>query len=275
MSIYQRDGAIALVDGVPLPYVSQHGPFRTTVDRVDAFRDFKSGIGRNRFTLSLTWEPTLKPYLVEVRPFTAEYSLNTKGRPFRYTGMGQGTRVVTGPRGVQLSDITTPLLPRSTEQLTTLRGSLSVTTATKMMKVTFKKMGTIFQKPKSLVEKKNGVEVTLRCGPLDTDRWYAEIDLTYPKDSPEFESFQQSNWVRNNKVYLVRADNPKFRFEVRPTDQEPPFVSSREASFKYFFTERKGQPRLGQANQWHLVYETPERIVQTNVPFEFKNVALP
>ncbi len=277
VSIYQKDGAIALVDGTPHPYVSLHGAFRMTLDRIDAFREFQTGVGRNQFTLGLAWEPTVKPFLLEVKSYVAVYGADPKLRPTRFGGTGQGTRSVSPGRGLEISEVTTPLPPRSAERLLSLKGTFSITTATRMMEVTFKNFASAFKNGKTLVSKKDGVVVSVgECRILQPGRrWSVGIDVKYPKDSPNFESFQQSQWVRHNKVYLVRADNPKVRFEVLPGEQEPPIISSREASFVYAFTARKGQPELGEPSRWHLVFVTPERIVRTKVPFEFNNVKLP
>src|SRR5262249_61979388 len=69
VSLYRRNGKIALVDGphIQLP-VSYSGLFRCVVRRITAVHDLETDLRFCVVNLEIAWEPRFRPLFVESRP---------------------------------------------------------------------------------------------------------------------------------------------------------------------------------------------------------------
>jgi hypothetical protein len=274
LSLFQRDGVLALVDGPPAQAVSHHGIFRCTLPRLELTRDFATARHSARITLQTAWEPTFEPFYVELVSFEATYAQDAKGKRLHFTqSRSEGRTPISQPRAVDI-EVRTPAPERSATHLENLHGTLAFIGPTTMQTVKFDALASILDKQKPLRQTVDGVSVTLEdLGARDSNHWVARIALQYPPGGPEFESYQ--SWLGNNKIYLQAKQDADQKFVPGLAQEQILQLTSRQAIIEYHFIEGKNTPKLGQPEQWQLVYRTPGRIVEVRVPFEFANVPLP
>lgn len=274
LSLFQRDGVLALTDGPPAQAVSHHGIFRCTLPQLELTRDFSTERHSARITLQAAWEPSFEPFYVELVSFEATYAPDANGQRLHFAQARNAGRTRIGQTRAVDIDMRTPAPQRSAARLEKLQGMLSFIGPTSMLAVKFSALASIFDKQKSLQQTVAGVTVTLEeFGALDSNHWVARIALNYPPGGPEFESYQ--SWLGSNKIYLQSKQDAEQQFVPGLAQEQILQLTSRQALIEYHFIEGKNTPKLGQPEQWQLIYRTPERIVEVRVPFTFQNVPLP
>ena len=277
VSLYERDGKIALVDG---PYqmmpVSYSGLFRVTVKGLHLRHLLDSDTHDCILNLEIAWEPRFQPLFMETRPDSL-IGQDDKGRAIEIPDDGKGLAAIGQPT-VKTLDVRIPAPSRSAKQLGLFKGSLAVMGPSKMLAFTFDKLSKIEKAADARKETKEGVTVHLRElrseGGGGDEIWTVGLLLEYPADGPKFESFQ--SWLVNNKIYLQKEQAgikqqfpPNLGYE---TDDQ----SDTKAIIRYRFgDEPEKKLTLGKFSDWKLVYQTPGRIVEVAVPFEFKDLPLP
>ena len=115
----------------------------------------------------------------------------------------------------------------------------------------------------------DGVKVTLTAFEKDCDTWNAELAMEYPKNHPDFYSYEQAaglKWLRDTRLRLVDPD-------AKPIDaaSEDVNASGRTVTALYRF-KVAGNPA---GKGWSLVCETPGPLTEVTVPFELKNIPIP
>jgi hypothetical protein len=262
ISLYQRDGQIALVDG---PYralpVSFSGLFRTTVKRVTTVADLENDAHFTLVQLEVAWEPRFQPFLVETRPDGLVIE-DDQRHPLKVVEGGKGQASVSGRPAMDM-ELRLPALPRAATTIGLLKGGLRVIGPSKMLTFTFDKLA------KDEKQKQEGVTVTVSELTTDQDRWTVGIVLDYPPGGPEFESFQ--SWLVNNRIALDKRGGQPF-----PANGGSDEVASPDGThvvLHYHFVEANGR-KLGKPEDWRLIYRTPGKIVAVPVAFEFKDVRL-
>jgi hypothetical protein len=273
VSLYQPDGSPALVDPPAgrLP-VSHDGIFRSAVKRLTLLHDLETGAHSGTVQLEVAWEPGFRPLLLDVKSYEATFAPDAKGRSLRASRQGSGPTDVHGRPAGEI-ELALPAPDRSAPALAGLKGKLLLVGSAKMLTVRFGRLGQA-SKPQAQTPEK-GVRVTLRrLTVVDTDRWEAEMEVSYPAGGPAFESF--FDWLVYNKVYLEKGTGARrVRFVPGPADQQGVSRTANRAVVVYQFVEGKGRPRLGRPRDWALVYETPGRFVEVPGSFTFKNLPLP
>jgi hypothetical protein len=119
-------------------------------------------------------------------------------------------------------------------------------------------------------QSQDGVTVVFRDLKQTANMWVVRLELTYPADTPEFESFE--SWLAGVEVYLERKDG-KGRHAVNggyAIDDS----TGRRAALTYRFVE-DAKLKLGDANDWKLLCRAPGKLVEMPVRFEFKDVPAP
>ncbi len=259
-----HDGKVQFVPlppGVAAPLSSVDGPFRVAVKQVVSKHDFETGQSLTEVHLDLAWEPRFPVYLVDAEPKVTE----AKGTNGAYKADAPGGRVsVTGyshPFVVRLRDV-----PRGESKLEALSGSLQVIAAERMLPVEFKNLTS----DKPVAQSVEGVNVTLQPVKLTAGKLEVAFDLEYPPTHPEFESFQQ--WAATNKLRLT---NPAGQALGDPDDYNTvEVVNGRRVRATYFY-DRSLPKGVANLKGWRAVYETPCPMVQQEVRFTLKNIALP
>jgi hypothetical protein len=270
VSLYQRDGVIALVDGPnrKLP-VSYHGPFRVVLQRKVLVEDLVADSHQLVITLEVAWEPRFRPYFLE----TVAGTVAAKDDSGRETASGEegGKAGVEGKLAATV-DLRLPAPVRSVHKLDSLRGEFLVTGAGEMLTFTFGTLAQLDKDPEARRQKQKNVTVKLAKPVLGDDLWTVEVQLEYPAGGPKFESFQ--SWIGYNEMELRKAGGDQ-RFPNTGGYSVESSTSNR-ATVRYHFIDKK-QDKLfrGSPADWRVVYKTPGVILEAPVPFEFKDVALP
>lgn len=277
ISLYERDGKIALVDGPhQMMSVSHNGLFRVAIKELHLHHFLDSDAHYCDIKLEVAWEPRLQPLFLQIRPDTLTVQ-DDKGRAIEIPEEGRGPIPVGRPLARTI-DVRIPAPQRSAKQLGVFKGQLAVTGPTKMITVTFDKLSKIEKAAEARKETKDGVTVSLRElrseGGGGDEIWTVGLLLEYPPEGPKFESFQ--SWLINNQIYLEK-EQAGIRQQFPPNlGYETDDQSDTKAIIRYRFgDEPEKKLTLGKFSDWKLVYRTPGRIVELPVPFEFKDVPLP
>jgi hypothetical protein len=270
VSLYQRDGVIALVDGPnrKLP-VSYHGPFRVVLQRKVLVEDLVADSHQLAITVEVAWEPRFRPYFLE----TIAESVAAKDDSGRETASGEegGKAGVEGKLAATV-DLRLPAPARSARKLDSLRGEFLITGAGEMLTFTFATLAQLDKDPEARRQKQKNVTVKLAKPALGDDLWTVEVQLEYPPGGPKFESFQ--SWIGYNEIEL-RKTGGEQRFPNTGGYSVESSTANR-ATVRYHFIDKKQDKLLrGSPADWRVVYKTPGVILEAPVPFEFKDVALP
>jgi hypothetical protein len=277
VSLYERDGKIALVDGphqeMPISY---SGLFRVTIKELHLHRYLDSDAHSCDIKLEVAWEPRFQPLLMETRPDTLVVQ-DDKGRAIEIPEEGKGPVAIGRPM-VQTINLRIPAPQRSAKQLGLLKGNLAVVGPTRMLTFAFDKLAKIEKAADAQKQTKEGVTVHLRElrseGGSGEEVWTIGLLLEYPLGGPKFESFQ--SWIVNNKICLEKEHAgieqqfpPNLGYE---TDDQ----TDTKAIIRYRFGDEPDKKlTLGKFSDWKLVYSTPGRIVEVPVAFDFKDLPLP
>ncbi len=278
VSLYERDGKIALVDGPhKLMPVSYSGLFRVAVKRIDTTLLLEPDAHFCVIYLEVAWEPRFQPLLMETKP-DALVAQDDKGRALEVPEGGQGRGTVRGRFATEIPvRLTAP--HRSATALGLLKGKLRIVGPTKMLTFTFDKLAEIKEPAQVRKQTQEGVTVSLRElrneGKEDEEQvWTVGLLLEYPAGGPQFESFQ--SYLVNNEIYLEKEKNGvKQRFPHNlglDTDRQ----AENKADLHYHFADKPEENLLlGKFGDWKIVYRTPGKIAEVPIPFEFKDLPLP
>jgi hypothetical protein len=228
-------------------------------------RDLESGLYLCTVTLEFAWEPRYRPFYLEPTDISVEFAPDAAGNRLKVTQPGKGYESVVGRLAHQV-ELRVPAPKRSTPTMASLKGNIKTIGPTKMLLFTFPKLRPIRQPADALSETHEGVRLTLRKFATNEERWTVEMALDYPPGGPTFESFQ--SWLGNNSIVL---ESGKQRLQPKSGDQQILLMTNNQAVIHYHFTP----PAKARLVDWSLVYQTPGRILETTVPFEFQNLPLP
>jgi hypothetical protein len=277
VSLYERDGKIALVEGphqaIPISY---SGLFRTSFKRIDTSLILEGDMHVCIIYLEVAWEPRFRPLFMETKPDSLEIQ-DDKGRAVEIPEGGRGPAAV-GQRAATEVQVRVRAPKRSAAQLSLLKGTLAAIGPTKMLTFTFDKLTKIEKREEARKETQQGVTVQLRQlrseGEGDDQVWTIVMLLEYPPDGPKFESFQ--SWIVNNEIFLekekagIKVVFPN-NFGLNTEDE-----TESKALIRYQFGDEPDKNKiLGKFADWKLVYRTPGRISEIPIPFEFKELPLP
>ncbi len=249
----------------PGPYVavpnSVSGPFCFVAKTVTGRLDLESGLSKSEVQIEMAWEPTFKVYYTELEPQSV-HAIGSDGKPLDVINEG-ATRTPVTETGPQLS-IKLRGVPRSEKKIAQLEGMVKFLGTSQMLQFSFD----LGAEPVPLQR----AEVTAKLASLQKNVriWTAVIDMQYPRDMPEMESFQ--SFLLDNEAWLLRSDGTKFpikHFELG-------FENHGKVPITYYFTENeKDGLILTDRTKWKLVMRVPGRIIEHRVPFHLKDISLP
>jgi hypothetical protein len=274
VSPYQGDGIIALVEGPyrPLP-IDFHGPFKVSVKDLVLKRNLESDYHSCVIHLEAAWEPWFQPFYLEAGPASVVFSPDAKGKVFKPSVPSRGQISVAGKTAIEV-EFRFPAPKRSAAKIELLKGVFGIIGPRKMLTFSFPSLGPI--KSVAMRKEQEGVAVSLTRIAVKSERWTFDVLIENPPGGPKFESYQ--SWLDNNQIYLEKgAGRDKEVFLPNPADEEAlGNVTASRAAIRYHFTRRNDSRSMpGKISDWRLVYRTPGRIVEVQVPFEFRDVSLP
>jgi hypothetical protein len=243
--------------------VSHDGIVRTALKQTQVVRDEATGVSTCVLVLDVAWEPRFQPFYLGVGTATATFAADAKGKALKGEVPGRGQLPVAG-RSAQEVELRFEAPPRSSPGIATLEGSFLFLGPSKMLTVMLPELKA------GAAQVQEEVEVRVIGVRESLERWLVDVEIRNPGGTPEFESFQ--SWLDNNLVQLVQGP-PQKQAVWRPEPNEAVVLETpQRAVIQYAFADPAGK---GMPADWALVVRTPGRIVQLNVPYSFKDVALP
>ncbi len=267
VSLYDRGGQLALVDGPgkPLP-VSYAGVFRTSAKKTGGELDLRTGKDSYRAILELAWEPGFRPFYLECRSSSLEVR-DDKNQQRKVPDEGTSQYAVTQRYAMEF-EVTLPAFPRSVSQIGLFKGTLTVLGTPRLARLD---LGPLDKLAKGQKTSDDQVTVSVRNAVTSGDPWSVQVELTYPAGGPHFESYQ--SWLLHNELYLEGTDG---KTRLTPSDMAIDRMTDNSALVTYYFKEeRDTRTRRGNPGDWRVLCVTPARLIQTQVPFELKNIPLP
>lgn len=238
------------------------GPFRFAVRETRGRLDLESGVSRTDVFVDFAWEPKFKGFYVELDPksLTAK---DDQGKPLAIQDEG-ANRIPVSESGfdlqVKLRDV-----PRSAKKIAELNGAVKMLGTSQLLQFAFDPAT-----PGNRTVKRGEVNATLKVFRKNVRLWIVGIDLQYPKDMPELESFQ--SFLLDNEIWLLSPDGRKFRtrkFELG-------FEQQGKVPITFYFQENdKEGPVLSNLAGWKLMLRVPGRIVEERVSFQLRDIPLP
>ena len=273
ISLYEGEGqALALIDR-PLrgPSVVHQGLCRLAPRSVSLVRDEETGAHLCLLDLEIAWEPRLQPFYLSVGPMTATFAPDKKEQALQAKQEARGRTPVLGKTAGEIKVIL-PAPERSVPAIAALEGTMSLLAPSKMVRFDFS--GLKEGSPRS--ETRDEVKVSVTRIKTTADRWTFDVLIENPKDGPVFESYQTYDWLFHNRIALEHKDGKTIWLSDPAENEDVSPASSYRAHISYHFTKKNGSaPARSDLENWKLVYLTPGRMVELQVPFTLKNIQLP
>ncbi len=268
-SAYQKGGGIALVDTPYRALKTDHaGLFRFVFKHIAVSRDEETRTHDCKLTLDVAWEPRLK--LIYLNLDSAEVGYRkAKGGLHRENLARQVSYAVDGKSASPLEfQFASP--ERATRSLDYAKGTIRAIGAPKMLEFRFAKL----EAKASLQEEK--VRVAIPEVTKNPTRWSVDVATVYPKDAIlPFESFQENDWMLNNRVWLSWIDSKtNLRNTLEPTGWSPQ-AAKEGIRMRHHFEARTAAPLPPSNAEATLHVLTPNRVVAFTVPFELQDLPLP
>src|SRR5207249_10760 len=103
------------------PQISRNGAFRLSIQRLTAFNDFVTGARGSHAFFELAWEPSVDLFYLQSQPQNLVIQ-DDKGKPVEAPAGSKW--VPLDSRRVIAFDVTLPALPRTSEKIGLLKGSI-------------------------------------------------------------------------------------------------------------------------------------------------------
>jgi hypothetical protein len=253
--------AVELVPAAAADVRSVAGPFRVAARQVVGRALLAENLTVHEVHLDLHWEPRYPVFRVETNPHVTA-AADDRGVALRPHPAG----VRTQPSGalhraaVKLDGVT-----RDARRVGVLKGYFRATASEKLLAFRFD-----LPAAKGLSHVNEKVRAVLTGWQKDGDTWIADLDVAYPPELPEFESFEAAALAGANRVRLVGPGGKAFA-----PDDKAAGVAGRRVSATYYFKEdaAKGPANVGRG--WALELDAASTPVEFRVPFELTDIPLP
>jgi hypothetical protein len=261
ITVSSQGARVALSRGPyrPIP-VSVTSPFRFAWRGSSGRLSAETPSPHTDIAIEVAWEPSFKAYYLELDPNSIT-ATDSQGKPL--TIINEGASRVPVATGTPELNIKLRDVPRSVGRLN-VSGAVKFLGTSEMLQFAFPLAE---EKPST---KRAEVTGTLLSFRKNVRLWTAVVELDYPRDMPELESFQ--SFLLDNEAWLRRGDGTKFpvkKFELG-------FPRQGKFPITYYISEAdKDAPTLGDLKDWQLVVRVPGRIVEVKVPFRLQDMPLP
>ena len=234
------------------------GPFRLQAQDVLSKADLVVGRRTTDVTLQLLWEQKIHLFRVRALPDKFRAS-DDQGRDLLPRPDGSSIRVTEAQAGlsVRLS------VDRSALKLATLEGALQITLADELLSFAIANPA---EEATAILAKVNLNYKSRRAGGYRL----IDIEFVYPPDFPLFESFEQADWLRDNRLELIAPDGKQFS-----TDNWEPTFTAKGVKVAYRFKETALPEAALELKGWKARVLTPSPLREVIVPFVLKELPLP
>ncbi|WZO99077.1 hypothetical protein EP7_000670 [Isosphaeraceae bacterium EP7] len=269
LNFFTGDGTLGLTAGA-MPaapdkarassYMINTGPFRVMLKQVGTLRDFQSGAATSNLQLEVGWEPRLRPMLLALKSEGIEV-VDDLGKSVAADVQNMSTDVALRPDNPAAElNLNLAAPDRAAKMLAKLKVSASVTVPAGLRTFRFSKI-----EAPGVVQTQGDIAVTLDSFEVDEQVWKFHVDIKYPDGGPAFESFRQG--LFNNRLWLQKADGSRFEHNGGYSNLS---ADGGKLSFEYLFVDVPDKP-----GDYQLAYETPSKVIEIPLDFEFKDVPLP
>ena len=235
------------------------GAFRIVAKRIQSRLDFEAGQRECEVTLEVQWEPRIPVFLIDAIP-AIEIASEGKVEAIAGKSMPLGCRVEAT---IKLKGI-----PRTAAKIAKLDGSFAVVASPGWLDIEFDEPGAKETVSKTI----DGIAATWKPAKKTEKRTVFRIDLDYPTDHPEFESFQQ--WATRNTLTLISPDRTK-QFVCDPEDASSSSDGRRVLGEYNVPTTGRRSVDFGNLEGWKAVYRTPQKMISQTIRFQFRDLELP
>ena len=262
VNAFTGDGTIGITAGTPAkdPLIQYVGPFRVAFKQFTEVRDLQAGTSAASAQLEIAWEPRLRPMLLTLKSDGLAVK-DDKDREVKPQAMMESNEVVLRPENPAVEmNLNLEAPDRSAVRLSSFRVKADVTLPAGIKTFRFPSLA-----QENVTLKQGDVSATLRNVEIDEQVWKVNVELVYPGNGPAFESYRQG--LFNNRIWLQKADGSRFEHNGGFSNTSS---DGGKLGFEYLFVDAPGKPA-----DYQLVYETPSKVVNIPLEFEFKNVPLP
>jgi hypothetical protein len=262
VNAFTGDGTIGITAGTPAkdPLIQYVGPFRVAFKQLTEVRDLQAGTSAASAQLEVAWEPRLRPMLLALKSDGLAVK-DDKDREVKPQAMMESNEVVLRPENPAVEmNLNLEAPDRSAVRLSSFRVKADVTLPAGIKTFRFPSLA-----QENVTLKQGDVSATLRNVEIDEQVWKVNVELVYPGNGPAFESYRQG--LFNNRIWLQKADGSRFEHNGGFSNTSS---DGGKLGFEYLFVDAPGKPA-----DYQLVYETPSKVVNIPLEFEFKNVPLP
>ncbi len=242
------------------PISTTSGPFRIAVQSVTARLLPEEGTHVYDLELLVHWEPRYPVYRIDAAPRWRRIVDDQGQQP-----TAEQPQVRQYPSAAAAT-LTSRLrgLRRAATTLAELDGECTATAAERLLSPTFTEL--FVSQPVT----KSEAGITLRWHGLRRNdtlrRWEATVEMTYPPDHPQFDSFEESKWLRDVHAQLVSPQGVTTK-----SDQDEVYASGRQVQAVFRWTDDVSP----QAKGWSVVCVIPSPLREYRIPFRLRNVPLP
>jgi hypothetical protein len=268
LSITAQGTKVALIGGPneeyrPVPH-DVKGPFRISARKTLGKLDLESGHSATEVQLDFVWEPRFKAFYAEI-PANVVSAWDDQNKLLSVVADSSGKMPVSGTAleaSIQINHV-----PRSVKQIGRLEGEVRFIGTAQMLQFSFAANATGEQASMQ----REGVTASLRKFEKKGRIWTALVEFEYPKDGPEFESFQ--SFLLDNQSWLVHRDGRRFAnqglFELLGVRN-----GKYPVAYRFVENEKDGLV-INDTKDWQFVVRTPGRITVVPVKFQLRDISLP
>jgi hypothetical protein len=274
-----QDGVITLVKRVangPRAPVSSSGPFRLALQRLEASRDFQTGVDQVKAVVEVAWEPRLRPLLLEMLP--QGLHVTADGTVHRAVGAASSLQPVDGLTAFSFP-VELPALQRKWRAIQRIEGSLTAVVPARWADLTFDSLDRLqrdrWYRPRAVRSfTQDGVTATVTAVQVRPNRWSVQISLRPPRAralGSALDTNQARVLLAVTDVALVNvSDGRRVPFSSYLIERNNAPI---EGVILYHFTD-KGLVG-GDLRQWRLNVRAPAALVVMPIPFVFRDVEGP
>lgn len=239
---------------------SSTGPFRMDMTSIRSTLPFNSSIdGQLELSVTLTWEPRLKPIYMQVPMSTVRAEL-ANGKTLLATNPQAAPEIPLDLGGCSTQiDLQVERPERSAVHISQLSGEFSIAIPSQRHQYVFPE----FSSGARHAEKFGDVTVTLEGARRNGPAYEVRLYVDFGDSQGALDSFR--GWIMSNEAYLLDATHKRLDSVGSSTYA----ITPNAAGIAYLFEIE------GNAQDYRLVYESPSAITMQTVQYHLRDIELP